>query len=66
MVRHEGKAKVDMDLLGGAADEVHTSLDAGLESPVTSIEKLLLVVVGFGQDVDGLLCTVGLGTSQYV
>lgn len=60
MVRHEGEAKGAKDLPGRAGNEINASLDAAFESPIARIEELLLIVVGFGQDVDSLLCTVGL------
>ena len=60
MVRHEGEARGSIGLPGGAGDELDASLDAGLKSPIARIEELLLVVIGFGQDIDGLLRTVGL------
>jgi hypothetical protein len=43
-----------------ALDEVDTSLDVGLETLDGLIEKLLLVVVDVGKNVDGLLDTAGL------
>ena len=40
--------------------EGDASLDVGLQSLIALFEELLLVVIGFGEDVDGLLCAVGL------
>ena len=50
------------DLLGRTADKVDTGLDVGLETLDSLIEKLLLVVIGTGKNVDRLLCTIRLMT----
>lgn len=51
-------------LLRGASGEIDTSLDVGLESLDGFIEKLLLIVVGAGENVDGFLSTIRLGKGQ--
>ena len=47
MVRREDEAKGAIDLPGRAGNEFDTSLDAALESAITGVEELLLVVIGF-------------------
>eukprot|EP00249_Psilotum_nudum_P033017 c49394_g1_i1 orf=36-317(-) len=51
------KEDITTSLLGGLGDEFSAGSDVGLEICDTSIEKLLLVVVGIAEDVDGLLGT---------
>ena len=48
------------DVLGRALDEADASLDVSLEALDGFLQKLLLIVVGLAEDVDGLLSTVGL------
>lgn len=46
-------------LLRGVANEFNALLDVALKVLVASLEELLLGVVGLGDNVDGLLGTVG-------
>ena len=60
MVRYERTQKGKWELPRRVGNEFDAILDVGLEITDSLLEELLLIVVGIVEDVEGLLCAVGL------